>query len=259
VGVGVLILASLLGPVVAPYSPTSQEFAHILEGPSASHWLGTDELGRDEFTRVLYASRVDLLIGVIGVAVPLVIGTGIGLVAGFVGGWVDAVVGRVIDVFTAFPFFVLVIAIVAMLGPGLRNLYLAIFIVGWVAYARIVRGETLSVKRREYVLAARTLGYSAPRVVVRHILPNVVVPALVFGTSDVVLNIVIGSSVGFFGLGVQPPDAEWGSMIGAGRNFVDTAPWLALAPGIAIVTTGLVFSLLGDGVADYVRGVERGA
>jgi peptide/nickel transport system permease protein len=257
IGVAALILAAMLGPIITPYSSSEQSLYHILQPPSTGHWLGTDQLGRDELTRVLYAARVDLMIGFIGVTVPLIIGTSVGLVAGYLGGWVDALIGRVIDVFTAFPFFVLVIAIVAMLGPGLRNLYIAIFIVSWVAYARIVRGETLSAKRREYVMAAQTLGYTRVRIMFRHLLPNVIVPAIVFGMSDFVLDIVVGASVGYFGLGVQPPQAEWGAMIGEGRNFISTAPWLALAPGGAIIATGLVFSLLGDGVADYVRGLDR--
>jgi peptide/nickel transport system permease protein len=257
VGVVALIIVAVIGPVLAPYAPNTPDFNQILAPPSSHHWLGTDQLGRDQFSRILYATRIDLTIGVIGVAVPLAVGTTVGLIAGYFGGWLDALTGRVVDVFTAFPFFVLVIAIVAMLGPGLRNLYIAIFIVGWVAYARIVRGETLSAKRREYVLAARTLGFSDPRIMFRHVLPNVIVPAIIFGMSDVVLCIVIGSSVGYFGLGVQPPTAEWGAMIGDGRSFIASAPWLTIAPGIAIVTTGLVFSVLGDGIADYVRGADR--
>jgi peptide/nickel transport system permease protein len=206
---------------------------------------------------VIYASRIDLQIGFIGVTIPFVIGTIVGLFAGYYGGWLDAVLGRIIDIFTAFPFLVLVIAIVAMLGPGLRNLYIAIAVVSWVAYARIVRGETLSAKRREYVLAAHGLGYSKTRIMFRHVLPNVIAPAIVFSMSDFVLDIVAGASLGFFGLGVQPPQAEWGVMIADGRNFITTAPWLVFFPGLAIVVVGFFFSLLGDGLADYIRRVDR--
>jgi peptide/nickel transport system permease protein len=214
-------------------------------------------LGQDVFSRVIYASRVDLQIGIVGVTIPLIIGTTVGLFAGYYGGWLDTVIGRLIDIFTAFPFLVLVIAIVAMLGPGLRNLYIAIAAVSWVAYARIIRGETLSAKRREYVVAAHGLGYSGPRLMFRHVLPNVVAPAVVFSMSDFVLDIVAGASLGFFGLGVQPPQAEWGVMIADGRNFITTASWLVFFPGLAIVVVGFFFSLLGDGLADYIRRVDR--
>jgi peptide/nickel transport system permease protein len=256
-GVGLLVLIAAFAPWIAPYKSDEQDLATGLRGPTWHHLFGTDQLGQDVFSRVIYASRIDLQIGIIGVTVPFVIGTIVGLFAGYYGGWLDAVIGRIIDIFTAFPFLVLVIAIVAMLGPGLRNLYIAIAVVSWVAYARIVRGETLSAKRREYVLAAHGLGYSKTRIMFRHVLPNVIAPAIVFSMSDFVLDIVAGASLGFFGLGVQPPQAEWGVMIADGRNFITTAPWLVFFPGLAIVVVGFFFSLLGDGLADYIRRVDR--
>ena len=255
-GVVAIALVAALAPVLTPYSPTEQGLALGLHGPTWSHPFGTDQLGQDVLTRVLYAARIDLLIGLVGVTFSLAIGTVLGLLAGYYGGVLDVLIGRLVDVFTAFPFLVLVIAIVAMLGPGLRNLYIAIVIVSWVAYARIVRGETLSAKRREYVLAARALGYSGPRIMFRHLLPNVVAPAFVFGMSDFVLDILAGAALGFFGLGAQPPTAEWGVMIADGRNFITTAPWLVIFPGLAIIVTGFFFSLLGDGLADYIRRVD---
>jgi peptide/nickel transport system permease protein len=256
-GVLLIFLVAVFAPLIAPYPPDQQNLATGLQGPSWSHLFGTDQLGQDVFSRVIFASRIDLQIGIVGVTIPFVIGTIIGLFAGYHGRWLDIVIGRVVDIFTAFPFLVLVIAIVAMLGPGLRNLYIAIAIVSWVAYARIIRGETLSAKRREYVVAAHGLGYSAPRIMFRHVLPNVVAPAIVFSMSDFVLDIVAGASLGFFGLGVQPPQAEWGVMIADGRDFITTAPWLVFFPGLAIVVVGFFFSLLGDGFADYIRRVDR--
>jgi peptide/nickel transport system permease protein len=257
VGIVVIGVVAAFAPWVAPYAPDEQDLETGLHGPTWQHLFGTDQLGQDVLSRVLFAARIDLQIGIIGVTIPLVVGTVIGLLAGYYGRWLDVVIGRVVDIFTAFPFLVLVIAIVAMLGPGLRNLYIAIAIVSWVAYARIVRGETLSAKRREYVLAARALGYSGPRIMFRHLLPNVIAPAFVFAMSDFVLDILAGASLGFFGLGVQPPTAEWGVMIADGRNFITTAPWLVFFPGAAIVVVGFFFSLLGDGLADYIRRLDR--
>jgi peptide/nickel transport system permease protein len=256
--IGILTVAALaaLAPLIAPYDPTALALGKGLTPPSAAHWFGTDQLGRDILTRVLYAARIDLQIGTIGVLIPLVMGAVIGLFAGYYAGWPDVLLGRVIDVVTAFPFLVLVLAIVAMLGPGLRNFYIAISLVSWVAYARIVRGEALSVRGRGYILAARSLGFGDLRIMFRHLLPNVIVPALVFGMSDFVLDILAGASLGFFGLGVQPPTPEWGVMIAEGRNFIITAPWVVIFPGVAIIVTSFFVSLIGDNVSDLVRRVR---
>jgi peptide/nickel transport system permease protein len=255
---GIFIVSALaaFAPLIAPYDPTALGLAQGLTPPSTAHWFGTDQLGRDILTRVLYAARVDLQIGTIGVIIPLIMGAVVGLFAGYYGGWPDAILGRVIDVVTAFPFIVLVLAIVAMLGPGLRNFYIAISLVSWVAYARIVRGEALSIRERGYILAARSLGFSDARIMFRHLLPNVIVPALVFGMSDFVLDILAGASLGFFGLGVQPPTPEWGVMIAEGRNFIVTAPWVVIFPGVAIIVTSFFVSLIGDSVSDIVRRVR---
>lgn len=256
--VGIVAISALawFAPLVSPYDPTALGLSAALTPPSGAHWFGTDQLGRDIFTRVLYAGRIDLQIGTIGVIIPLIMGAVIGLFAGYYAGWPDAILGRVIDVVTAFPFLVLVLAIVAMLGPGLRNFYIAISLVSWVAYARIVRGESLSVRGRGYILAAKSLGYSDARIMFRHLLPNVIVPALVFGMSDFVLDILAGASLGFFGLGVQPPTPEWGVMIAEGRNFIITAPWVVIFPGVAIIVTSFFVSLVGDSVSDIVRRVR---
>lgn len=255
-GIVAITLLAIFAPLVSPYDPTALNTGLGLTPPSLEHPFGTDQLGRDVFARVLYGARIDLQIGAIGVAIPLVIGVIVGLIAGYYGGWLDVLIGRVIDVVVAFPFLVLVIAIVAMLGPGLVNFYIAVSLVSWVAYARIVRGETLVAKRREYVLAARSLGYRDARIMFRHILPNVVAPTFVFGMSDFVLDILAGASLGFFGLGVPTPTPEWGVMIADGRNFIITAPWVVVFPGLAIIVVGFFFSLLGDSLADQVRRVD---
>ena len=192
--------------------------------PSIEHPLGTDApYGRDVLSRILYGGRVDLLIGFGGTAVTVTVGSAVGLVSGYFGGRVDAVLMRIVDVFFAFPFFVLVLAIVAMLGPSLFNLFIAIWAVGWVSYARIIRGETLVAKQQEYVLAARSLGYSHLRIMARHILPNVFSAALIFSMVDAVGNILLGAALGFLGLGAQPPSPEWGVMISDGQNFMLSA------------------------------------
>ena len=204
-------------------------------------------------TRILYGARIDLLIAFGATSVTLVVGTTIGLISGYVGGWVDSLLMRIVDLFFAFPFFVLVIAIVAMLGPSLFNMFIAIWLTSWIAYARIMRGHTVVAKNREYVLAAQALGYRNHRVMVRHILPNLVSFVLIFAMVDAVGNVLLGASLGFLGLGAQPPSPEWGAMISDGQNYILTAWWLSTFPGVAIVIVGVGFSLLGDGLADLLR------
>jgi peptide/nickel transport system permease protein len=257
-GVAAFVLAAVLAPLLTPYDPIALDARVGLKPPSLEHPFGTDQLGRDLLTRVIYAARIDLQIGLIGVAIPLVIGTVAGLIAGYFGGWTDILISRVIDVVIAFPFLVLVIAIVAMLGPGLINLYIAVSLVSWVLYARILRGETLALKRREYILAARGLGYGDGRIMFRHLLPNAVAPALVFGMSDFVLDVQLGATLSFFGLGVQAPTPEWGLMIAESRNFILTAPWVVIFPGLAIIALSFFVSLVGDALADAVRGLDGG-
>lgn len=252
----IIVLAAIFAPLITAYDPLALDIRNALKPPSLAHPFGTDQLGRDILTRVVFAARIDLQIGAIGVALPLVIGSFLGLVAGYFGGWIDALIGRIVDVVIAFPFLVLVIAIVAMLGPGLLNLYIALTLVSWVLYTRILRGETLALKQREYVQAARNLGFGHSRIMLRHILPNVIAPAFVFGMSDFALDVQIGATLSFFGLGVQPPTPEWGLMIAESRTFLMTAPWLVIFPGAAIILLSLVVSLIGDGLADRVRGLD---
>jgi peptide/nickel transport system permease protein len=248
-----VVTAAAAAPLLTPYDPSSHDLERTFEGPSRWHPLGTDNFGRDLLARLLYGARIDLMIGIFATLVTLIVGSAIGLAAGYYGGRLDAVIMRVVDIVVAFPFFVLVIGLVAMLGAGLRNMFVAIWLVGWISYARIVRGETLAVRAREYVDAARVIGASDLGIISRHVLPNVITPAVVFSMSDVVLNILLGSSLSFLGLGAQPPAPEWGLMIAEGRTFLATAWWMSALPGVAIVITGVAFSLIGDGLADLLR------
>ena len=247
----IIVLIALVGPFVVPYTP--EAFGMPLQPPSREHPFGTDNFGRDVATRVVYAAHLNLLIGIVPTTITFVVGIIVGSIAGYFGGKVDSIVMRIVDVVVAFPFIVLVIGIVAMLGPGLRNLFIGIGLVGWVAYARLVRGEILVAKNQEYVLAAKTLGNGPARIIGRHILPNVIAPAVVFAMSDAVLNILLGAALSFLGLGVQPPTPEWGSMIQEARNFIRQAWWMPTFPGLAIILAGIAFSVLGDGLAERIQ------
>jgi peptide/nickel transport system permease protein len=249
----VLIGLAICAPLLTSYDPIKQDAANALLPPSARHLLGTDQLGRDVWARLLYGARIDLSVGFLAVIAPFCIGTAVGCVAGWFGGWVDTLAMRVVDVMLAFPWFVLVISMVFVLGPGTLSIFIAITIVGWVSYARIVRGEVLVAKRQEYVLAATALGYSRRRILGRHLLPNVVTQAIVYAMSDVVFTILAIVTLGFLGLGVPPPTPEWGSMISDGESFLTTNWMLATIPGLVVVITGVGLSLLGDGLADLLR------
>lgn len=252
-GVAAVVGLAIFGPMLAPYDPLYNDYQSAVQPPSWAHLFGTDKFGRDQLSRVLYAARIDMSIGIITTLFPLLIGVVVGSLAGYYGGVVDALFMRIVDVQVAFPFIVLLIAILAILGPGLINMYYALILVGWIGFARLVRGEILVAKKMEYVLAARALGYGDGRVIIRHLLPNVVGPALIFAMSAVVLNILSGASLGFLGLGVQAPNAEWGAMVAESREFFMTAWWLPVFPGLAIACVGVSFSLLGDGLSGLVR------
>lgn len=253
---GVWILVAIFAPLIAPFSPYEQTFTTILQPPSLVHWFGTDNFGRDVLSRVLWGTRIDLLMGVLGVLFPFIIGTIIGSVAGYYGGWVDKCLMRLLDVTMSFPFFVLIIAIVAILGAGLVSFFIAVALVGWVSYARLVRSQFLFLKKSDFVTAARCLGYSNGRVMLWHILPNAVMPAIVFSMSDAVIDVLLGSSLSYLGLGVPPPTAEWGLMIAESQNFIASAWWMTVFPGLAIVCLALGFSLLADGLAEKLDIVE---
>jgi peptide/nickel transport system permease protein len=249
---GVIVLLAILAPLVA-HSPTNQDLLSQLQGPSWHHPLGTDDLGRDVWARLVFGARTDLHIAFLAVLFPFCIGTVIGLLAGYYGGWLDLVVGWLVNTVVAFPFFVLIIALAFALGPGSRSIYIAITIVGWVSYARIVRGEVLVARRREYVLAAKAAGLRDRRILFRHLLPNTITQAIVFSMSDVVLDILAIVTLGYLGIGVQPPTADWGQMIAEGRGFLTTNWELATLPGIAVVVTALALALIADGLADLLR------
>ena len=241
---------ALLAPWIAPYDPIAHNLPEKLQSPSLLHPFGTDNFGRDILSRVMFGTRIDLQMGIIGVVFPFMIGTTIGAIAGYAGGWIDAVLMRVVDVVLAFPFLVLLLAIIAILQPGLISFYIAIALVGWVSYARLVRAQVLVLKTSDFVMAARSLGFGPLRVLFRHILPNCIAGSIVFSMSDVVLVVLSGSSISYLGLGIQPPTAEWGVMIAEGQNFITTAWWITTFPGLAIVFMAFGFSLLADGLAE---------
>jgi peptide/nickel transport system permease protein len=251
--IGIILIAVIAAPLLTSYNPDTQNLNATLEGISAHHWLGTDQEGRDTFSRLLYGGRTDLQIAFIAVLFPFCLGTILGSLAGYFGGWVDIIIMRLVDIVVAFPFFVLVIALVFVLGPGARSIYIAITVVGWVSYARIIRGEILVAKRQEYVLAAQSGGLSSLRIMGRHLLPNVISQAIIYAMSDIVQDIVAIVTLSYLGLGVQPPAPDWGTMISDGQNFLTTHWQLTTIPGLAVVVTGLGLSLIGDGLADLLR------
>jgi len=248
-----LVAVAVFAPVIAPHGPQDTDYGARLVPPNREHLFGTDNLGRDIFSRVLHGASIDLRVGIISVVPPFLIGTLLGCLAGYYGGRIDNVVMRAADVIQAFPFLILIIAIVAVLGIGLTSVYIAVAIVAWVSYARLIRGEILVAKNQEYVDAARSLGGSDGRVIARHLLPNVITSALVFATTDVMLYIVLVTSLSYLGLAARPPSPEWGAMITEGRTFMASAWWISLFPGLAIVVTGIAFSIFGDGLADALR------
>ena len=254
---GLILLAAfvalaLLAPVVAPYDPILQNGDLRLQPPSWAHPFGTDNFGRDILSRVIWGTRVDLQIAVIGVVFPFLIGTVVGTLAGYLGGKVDTVFMRVIDIILAFPFLVLMLSIIAILGPGLTSFYIAMALVGWVSYARLIRAQMLVLKNADYAMAALSLGFSGPRIMFRHLLPNSIAGSVVFSMSDCVLVLLSGAAISYLGLGVQPPVAEWGVMVAEGQSFITTAWWITLFPGLSIVTLAFGFSLTGDGLGDLL-------
>ena len=254
---GAILLASsilaVLPSVFAPYDPLAFDYAAILKPPSAAHWMGTDNFGRDVLSRVIHAYTIDMQIAVFATVFAFFFGTAIGAIVGYAGGVTETIFGRVVDAVITFPFLVLVIAIVSVLGPGLINMYIAVGVVGWVFYARIIAAEIKVQKRLDYADAGRAMGYTHARIIFRHLLPNAITPAVVYWMTDMALAILLGSSLGYLGLGAQPPAAEWGVLIADGKNFMATAWWISVFPGLAIVVTGLGFSLLGDGLAEVLR------
>jgi peptide/nickel transport system permease protein len=255
--VGLIILVvvfalALLAPVIAPYDPNAQDVYNQFKGPSLHHLLGTDQLGRDEFSRILFGARVSLFTTAgVGVAI-LVIGVLVGTISGFVGGFLDGLIMRVVDVLLAFPSLLLALAVAGTLGPGLLHLAIAMTVVWWVDYARLVRGLVLEVKERPFIESARALGVPNRRIALRHIVPNIASPVIVLATLQTARLLLALAALSFLGLGVAPPTAEWGAMLNDGKDFLATAPQLMLYPGLAITIAALGFNLLGDGLRDVL-------
>ena len=250
--VSIAVLAALLGPVLTPYDPAAQDLARRLEAPSLAHPFGLDELGRDILARILSGAQISLLVGLAVVSVSSIVGMLVGSVAGYFGGRVDDVISRIIDVLMAFPGILLAIALVAVLGPSLTNVVIALSVIGWVGYARLVRGQALRAREFDFVQAARALGAGSRRIVVRHILPTALPAVVVQATLGMAGAIIAEAALSFLGLGVQPPTPSWGTMLDAGRSHLFDAPHLTIFPGLAIAVLVLGFNFLGDGLRDRV-------
>jgi len=255
-----LCVVAILAPWISPYDPARIDPQAVLLPPSWSHPLGTDNLGRDLLSRMIWGTRISLEVGLISVGIACVVGTLIGGVAGFYGGWVDTLLMRLVDVMLCFPTFFLILAVIAVLEPSIWNIMVVIGITSWMGIARLVRAEVLSLREREFVLAARALGLPKGRILVRHILPNALAPVLVAATLGVGAAILTESALSFLGIGVQPPTPSWGSILAVGKDYIEVAWWLSLFPGLAILVTVLGYNLLGEGIRDAVdprlRGVQ---
>jgi peptide/nickel transport system permease protein len=256
--VAVFAFAAVFAPLLAPADPLAQALGSRLEPPSPEHWLGTDQLGRDILSRLLYGSRISLLIGLVVVLSAGVFGTFVGTIAGYAGGLVDEGLMRFTEIFLAFPPLILAMAIAGALGPSLTNAIIAVAVVSWAVYARLARGQLISLRRREFVEAAHSIGASRTRILLRHLLPNAVAPLLIQASFDMGSAIIAAAGLSFIGFGAQPPTPEWGVMISEGRNFISTEPWLALFPGLAILFAVGAFNLLGDGLRDALDPRLRG-
>jgi peptide/nickel transport system permease protein len=253
VGMAVVLLfigMALFAPWVAPHDPVATSWGAIRKAPSAAHWFGTDEIGRDVLSRVIWGTRASLLAGVVSVSISLLLGVPIGLAAGFVGGLVDALISRLTDAFLACPFLILAIALAAFLGPSLTNAMIAIGVSATPIFVRLTRAQVINVKVEDFVEAARALGNPPWRIALRHVLPNITAPLIVQATLAIAAAVIAEASLSFLGLGQQPPDPSWGSMLNTAKNYVDQAPWMAVWPGLAIFLLVLAFNLVGDGLRD---------
>jgi peptide/nickel transport system permease protein len=251
------VLAALLAPWLAPFDPIETSWSAIRQAPSMAHWFGTDEIGRDVLSRVLWGTRASLLAGIVSVSISVALGVPIGLAAGFAGGFVDALISRITDAFLACPFLILAIALAAFLGPNLTNAMIAIGVSATPIFVRLTRGQVLNVKVEDYIEAARALGNPPFRIAWRHVLPNILAPVLVQATLAIAAAVIAEASLSFLGLGQQPPAPSWGSMLNTAKNYVDNAPWMAVWPGLAIFLLVLAFNLLGDGLRDALDPRQR--
>ena len=248
--IAALFLVSMGASFITPYHPDAIDAWHVLLPPSTEHWFGTDELGRDVFTRVIFGARVSLKVGFVAVGIAVLIGTVVGLFAGFYGGWIDTLLMRLVDIMLCFPTFFLILAVIAMLEPSIWYIMMIIGLTGWMGVARLVRAEVLSLKSRDFILAARVLGASDLRIIFRHILPNAMSPVLVAATLGVAGAILTESALSFLGIGVQPPTPSWGNILTSGKDYIEFAWWLSLFPGMAILVTVLSYNLVGEGIRD---------
>jgi peptide/nickel transport system permease protein len=252
------ILVAVAAPLIAPYDPVATSWSAVRKPPSVAHWFGTDEIGRDVLSRVIFGARASLLAGVVSVGISLACGVPIGLVSGYVGGFLDGFLMRITDALLACPFLILAIALAAFLGPSLTNAMIAIGISAMPAFIRLTRAQVMNAKVEDYVEAARAVGNPHRRIVLRHILPNILAPIMVQATLAIAAAIIAEASLAFLGLGQQPPAPSWGSMLNAARNFLDEAPWMAMWPGAAIFSVVLAFNLFGDGLRDALDPRHRG-
>jgi len=246
-------LISFFPQLFATHDPLEVNVIEALQKPSNIHFFGTDEYGRDIYSRIIYGAHIDIAMGVLGTIIPLIFGTLMGLLAGYYSGKFDYFVMRIIDILMAFPFTILVIVIMSILGSGIQNVFIALWIVGWMSYARLVRSEVLKLKNTEFIQAAEVAGFSNVRILLRHLLPNVISSSIVFAASDVVLCMLTGASMSFLGLGVQLPTPEWGAILNGGRSYISYAWWITLFPGLFLAITGIGFSLIGDSMTDLIR------
>jgi peptide/nickel transport system permease protein len=244
------VVMAVFAPWIGPHDPVATSWGAIRKAPSAAHWFGTDDIGRDVLSRVIWGTRASLLAGVVSVSISLLLGVPIGLAAGFIGGLVDGLISRLTDAFLACPFLILAIALAAFLGPSLTNAMIAIGVSATPIFVRLTRAQVINVKVEDYVEAARALGNPPWRIAVRHVLPNVTAPLIVQATLAIAAAVIAEASLSFLGLGQQPPDPSWGSMLNTAKNYVDQAPWMAVWPGLAIFLLVLAFNLLGDGLRD---------
>jgi peptide/nickel transport system permease protein len=254
---GLIAIAALAG-LIAPYDPIANNVRAALQPPSSYYYFGTDRFGRDVFSRVIHGSRLTLLVAISSVAISVVVGVALGLISGYYRGWVDNLIGRVMDVFFSFPALLLAIGVAAMLGPGLSNAIVAIAVVYAPVFGRVIRGPVLVERGKEYVEAARVIGASSPRVLLRHIFPNTLSPLIVQATITLSQAILTEATLSYLGLGTQPPFPSWGTMLQESRDFLETAPWTSIFPGLAIMLTVLAFNLLGDGIRDVLDPRSRG-
>ena len=250
--VGGLFAVSLFAPWLAPYDPGFIDLKEVLIAPSAEHWLGTDPLGRDVLSRIIYGAQVSLKVGFVAVGLATCIGLMVGALAGFYGGWVDLVLMRFVDLMLCFPSFFLILAVIAVLEPSIWNIMVVIGLTGWMGVARLVRAEFLSLREREFVVAARALGASDRRLILRHLLPNALAPVMVSATLGVAGAILTESALSFLGLGVQPPTPSWGNILTAGKDNIEIAWWLSVFPGLAILVTVMSYNLLGEGIREAI-------